>query len=66
MAIISELLGDAKYTNEDLAASAFYHALYSLPTATILPLAVDSLLNDKQTEANGFSSERLRSTTCLL
>ena len=45
-----DLEGTQYFLDENLAASAFHDALSSPLTAPILPLAVDSLLNDKQDE----------------
>ena len=42
--------GTEYFIDENLAASAFFETLYAPFTASILPLAVDSLLNDKQDE----------------
>jgi pimeloyl-ACP methyl ester carboxylesterase len=45
-----DLEGTQYYLDENLVASAIYDALYDPLTASILPLAVDSLLKDKRDE----------------
>jgi pimeloyl-ACP methyl ester carboxylesterase len=50
---MAEAEGTQYILDENLAASALFNALYDPSTASILPLAVDSLLNDKQDDRIG-------------
>ena len=45
-----EVEGTEYLIDEELAASAFFETLYDPFTASVLPLAVDSMLNDRQDE----------------
>ena len=47
---VAEVDGKQIYIDENLAASAFFTALYSPITASFLPLGVDTFLNEKQDE----------------